>query len=247
MSEQTSSLTKVEVLWAEIIELASKLDSISVKLVDAEHSVGSTVTSLEESLVALAEQMKTISSSADGVLNAKQEELNKLIELALEDVAAKTAQRDLEVVELISEAVENRIGQLHEVLQKQLSDSVIENSQHIQSESNKHLVRATQAVERASKADKAIYISLATVLILIVTSISGYAGWHLAYLHYANSAKTAERFITSNDGQAAIEFSKLNNVQAMLSCKGYKETKQGSHIYCVPMDSNKNVSGWRIE
>lgn len=245
MSEDNSPLTKQEVLWTEIIELATKLQFLGGQITDAEKSVGNTVTSLEESLTGLVTKMKELSDSADGVLTEKQAELNNLIELALNEAAAKTAQRDLEVVELISESVENRIGLLQESLTKQLSDSVQANSQHIQVEANKHLVRATQSIERANKADKAIFVSLAVVLILLFGSICSYAAWHLAFLHYANSTKVAEQFIASKDGQAAIKFSKLNNVEDMLDCKGFKETKQGAHTYCVPMDSHRNVSGWR--
>lgn len=247
MSETNSGLTKVEVLWAEILELARRLDLLGTQITDAEQSVGNTVTSLEESLTALTGKMKELSHSADGVLSAKQEELNKLIELALNEAAAKAAQRDLEVVELITEAVENRISQLQELLNKNLTDSVHVNSKHIQSEANKHLVSATQAIHRASQADKAVFVSLAVVLILVFSSICGYAGWHLAFLHYANSTKAAEAFITSPDGQAAIQFSKLNNIEDMLDCTGFKETKQSGQTYCLPMDSKKVVSGWRIK
>lgn len=247
MSEASSALTKVEVLWAEIIELANKIDVIGNKIVDAELSVGNTVTNLEESLVGLTTKMKELSDSADGVLSEKQSELNKLIELALNEASAKSAQRDLEVVEIISEAVDVRVGQLQEIVSKQLAESVQTNSIHIQSESNKHLTRATQSIERANKADKAIFVSLAIVLILMFTSICSYAAWHLAFLHFSNSAKIAEKFITSSDGMAAIEFSKLNNVEKMLDCKGFKQTTQGPNTYCVPMDGNRNVSGWRIK
>lgn len=247
MSEGNTGLTKVEVLWGEIVEMANKIDLIGNKIVDAEVAVGNTVTSLEESLTGLVAKMKELSDSADGVISEKQVELKRQIELALAQGNEKTAQRDLEVVEMISEAVENRVGQLHDSVGKQLTDSVHANSMHIQAEANKHLTRATQSIERANKADKAIFVSLAVILILMFASICSYAAWHVAYLHFSNSANIAEQFITTPDGKAAIEFAKLNDIEKMLDCNGFKETTQGPHTYCVPMDRNRNVSGWRIK
>ncbi|ACT52076.1 hypothetical protein [Methylovorus glucosotrophus] len=246
MSE-SNGLTKVEILWTEIIELSRRLDEMVSKIVSAESTVGNTVTSLEETMAALLEKMVSISNSADGVLSEKQAELNKLIELAMQEAANKAAQRDLDVVEMISEGVELRLKEMQSLFSDELSKSIHLNSMHIQAEASKHLMRATNAIDIAKSIDKAVAISIAIILVIVFGACAAYGGWHLAFLHYANSSKQADAFITTPEGKAALEFSRLNDVNAMLDCKGFNTTKQAGHTYCLPLDAKRNVSGWRID
>lgn len=243
----SEGLTKVEILWAEIIELSKHLDGLMTQIVDAEKSVGGTVTSLEETMAHLLSQMATISSSADGVLSEKQAELNKLIELALAESEAKATQRDLEVVDSISESVEIRLKELYELFAADLTKSVQQNSSHIQSEASKHLTRSIKAIDVAKSIDRAVVVSFAIIFAIVFGALTAYGGWYLAYLHYANSTKKAEAFITSPAGKAAMEFARLNDVDSMMDCRGFSTTKQSGHTYCLPMDSKRNVSGWRID
>jgi hypothetical protein len=170
-----------------------------------------------------------------------------LIELAMQEAASKAAQRDLDVVEMISEGVELRLKEMQGLFSEELSKSIHQNSMHIQAEASKHLTRATNAIDIAKSIDKAIAISIAIILVIIFGACTAYGGWHLAYLQYANSSKQAEAFITSPSGIAAMEFSRMNDVNAMLDCKGFSTTKQAGHTYCLPLDGKRNVSGWRID
>lgn len=118
---------------------------------------------------------------------------------------------------------------------------------------------AREMAEKALEAGKALAageqrrrLILAIVLALAITvPFVGLVAWG-AFKAGEKAGMFAQgqenAWARSLDGQAAREFSRLNNVRAMLDCAGYQSRKDDTSTYCIPYDEkSKRSYGWKIK
>lgn len=237
--ESTQGLSKQEIIWAEMIAMSERLGTMMKTLNESEKSVGDTVTSIEESMNQLSEQMESLAGTTNGVMGKKEQELQQRIDAALAEYRASTEKRDLEVIETITEGIELKIQSSVDVVNKTLTDSVDETVGRIRAEGEK-------AFNSFTDEGRLKWLSVAIGGVCLLAAMCSIGGWYVASLHY-DSKFQARGFANAAEGEAAVKLSKLNDFTKMLKCDGFTEHQQNGHSYCVPMDANKVVSGWRIE
>jgi hypothetical protein len=83
-------------------------------------------------------------------------------------------------------------------------------------------------------------IGFAAVAVALVAGAAFMAGQRMSAAEVA--------WLHTPEGEAAREFSRLNNVRAMLECpSGFPQRDKGKGTYCVPYDpQGKKTFGWRV-
>ena len=166
-------------------------------------------------------------------------EINQLIEITLAKASAAAENRDLAVIEDIVVGVDKKLTDTLSGINESLSLHVSETVSMIQAESLK-------AIKHTNDVGRWKWLLLASIGVLCLMASVGYGAWVVAENHFDEQVR-AMGFSSRAEAQAAIKFGQINNLPKMLACDGYTEHRQNGHLYCVPMDADRVVSGWRID
>lgn len=232
-------LSKQEVIWSEMMEMEGRLKVLVSMLNQSEKNVGNTVTSIEESLEVIHKQLHNLSDTTNGVMDKKEKELQQRIDAALAESFAASEKRDMEVIETISAGVGEQIASSVETVAKTFSAAADEVAVQVRS-------AGIRAFAESDDAGRAKWVAVAVVLVLLLVVSVGGGAWYVAGIRYDDKARELG-FRNAGEAEAALTLSRLNNLTQMVGCVGFAEHRQNGHTYCVPMDKDKVVSGWRIK
>lgn len=232
-------LSKQELFWLEITGMAERLEKLAKTINASEKNVGNTATSIEESLSSMREQLEVLVGAAEGLMGKKEMELQKRIDAALAETQDAVAKRDLEVIDTITEGVKAEIDSSLAVVVKTLKDSTDDTIGRIR-------VAAVQSVNSTRDTGRFKWLAWAAGAVVVLMLVGGGGVWWVASTYYDQRVRELG-FGGAEAAAAAVKLSKFNDLPMMADCVGFQTHKQNGHVYCVPMDKDKVVSGWRVE